>query len=652
MNETGYTIPGSVNFKRLKHSELVSTTLDTKSNQQASLGLLEQARKYRCVEGFINHRLYERYSSSQNYYFLRDVNFVLGDDRCKAAITYKDLLQFGAVQEHLKKLYKVRDYKGKMVQLCEYYKFHKEIPRMFSKEIYDTFFDHHDKKRKVEYIIITRKLKEQAGEDVKGQLEDQLKKLRQVKYEPFLADLGPFVKQTLAPRKEQHRLKTQPNDSIASLQHKLNDIFSVQDTSYSELLMKTFVDDQSVHFANSFKLFTAPAANPISTINITPGPIQPQQKFTVTSLITSALTSGTSSKNNLKYASQPQTKHSALGLDPAVVESLKRISFPDHHKDQKKQPVGLKKTSSQQKFAQNEAGAPHPSSTAASNTKPPPERTFKKSLTREPSLSTVRNKSSHSIKRGLTLTKRTAEEEVPKSAKREFTEFRITKKQSLEVDSNSPRKPQPIEKRPEPYLMKDDRLDAASTRGAGNWMSSKRVTSAKRNTLVEASHKNLKKSGDFDGIGPSHQSQAEAGSNLKVDIERLLKASGLMDMRTSRASMVKDMGATLKQSNLTKHKYTKSGPESLAQLTMSTARPVQNTLHSSNKNSQFQSKIRLASNEKDRIQKDKGIILGKKISMADHKPLLAESSTFNQPAVKLIKKTSGNNHQKKVSSRF
>lgn len=652
MNETGYTIPGSVNFKRLKHSELVSTTLDTKSNQQATLGLLEQARKFRCIEGFINHRLYERYSSSQNYYFLRDINFILGDDRCKAAITYKDLLQFGAVQEHIKKLYRIRDYKGKMLQLCEYYKFHKEIPRMFSKEIYDTFFDHHDKKRKVEYVIITRKLKEQAGEDVKGQLEEQLKKLRQVKYEPFLTELGPLAKQPVSLAKEKHRVKTQPNESIFSLQCKLNEIFSAQDTSYSELLMKTFVDEQPANFANSFKLFTAPTSNPISMINLTPGPIQPLQKFTVTSLITSALTSGTSSKNNLKYPTQPQGKPSALGLDPTVVESLKRISLPDGQKDAKKQVVGLKKTISQQKSLQKESAASQPSTTALSNSKPPPERTFKKSLTREPSLSTVRNKSSHSIKRGLTLTKRTVEDEGPKNSKREFNEFRITKKQSLEVDSNSPRKPQPAEKKPEPYLIKDDRGDAVSMRGAGSWLSSKRVPSAKRNTLIEAPQKNLKKSGEFDGPGLSHQSQAETGSHLKVDIERLLKASGLMDMRTSRANMAKDMGATLKQSTLSKHKYTKSGPESLEQLAVNTARPVQNTLQSASKNAQLQSKVRLASNEKDRIQKDKAIILGKKISMADHKPLLAESNTFNQPAVKLIKKSSGNNHQKKVSSRF
>jgi hypothetical protein len=644
MSETGYTIPGSVNFKRLKHSELVSTTLDTKSNQQASLGLLEQARKFRCVEGFINHGLYERYSSSQNYYFLRDVNQILGDDRCRAAITYKDLLHFGQVGEQLKKFYRIRDYRGQMAQLSEFYKFHKEIPRMFSKEIYDTFFDHHDKKRKVEYVIITRQLKEQAGEDIKGQIEEQLKALRQVKFEPLLADLGPYVKQTVSAPKPKPRLKTQPNDSLVSLQDKLNDIFSAHDASISELLMKTFVDEHSGQFAQSLKLFAAPAANPISTVNITPGPPQPLQKFTVTSLITSALTSATSSKHNFKFPSQPQSKQSTLGLDPAVVESLKRISFPDSQKDTKKPTVGLKKTGSQQKLSQKESLASQPSAAKHSLVKPPTDRTYKKSSTREPSVTTARNKSSHSIKRGLTLTKRTLEEEGPKSAKREFSEFRITKKQSLEADAVSPRKPQAAEKRPEPYLIRDDRLEAASTRGGGNWLAAKRVPSAKRNTLIEATQKGLKKSSEFEAAGPSHQTQPETGSHLKVDIERLLKASGLMDMRTSRASVAKDMGATLKQSGLSKHKYTKSGPESFAQLAMSTARPAPS--------SHFPNTIRLASNEKDRAQKDKGVILGKKISLTEHKPLLAESSTFNQPAVKLIKKTSTNNHQKKVSSRF
>ncbi len=641
MNETGYTIPGSVNFKRLKHPELVSTTLDTKSNQLAGPGLLDHARRFRCIEGFLNHRLYEKFSSSQNYYFLRDVNAIVADERCKAVITFKDLLDFSSPKESCEKLYRRKEYRRLIAEKCEFYKFHKEIPRMFSKEIYDTFFDHHDKKRKVEYVIITRMLKEQAGEDLKEKLEEQLMKLRQVKFEPFLADLGPADRQAARPARVAPVRKT-ANDSVASLQCKLEEIFCARDASYSELLMQSFAEEQP-----QFKLFSAATPNPMSTVHMTPGPAHPPQRFMVSSLLTSALTSTSSSKNNLRLAGPSQARPSALGLDPAVVESLKRISFPDT-RDPKKQAPGPKKPAPAPQKPQPRPAAPQQLGTGASS-KQPPDRVFKKSLTREPSLSTVRNKSSHSIKRGLTLTKRMLEEEGTKSAKREFSDFRITKKQSLEADSGSPRKPEAQEKRTEPYLLKEDRLDAASTRGANAWLSSKRVPSAKRNTLIEAQ----KRSGDFEDRGPSHQSHADPGAHLKVDIERLLKASGLMDLRTTRASVARDAGTSLKQSSLAKHKYTKSGPESLAQLTVSTARPAQPTSSASFKHSQLHGPLRLASKEKDRIQpKEKPLVLGKKVSLADHKPLLAESSTFNQPAVKLIKKSSGSSHQKKASSRF
>ena len=96
-------------------------------------------------------------------------------------------------EELVKRIYRKSEYKPKMIKLVEYYKFHKEIPRVFAKEVYDTFFDHHDRKRKVEFIAITRRLKEENGEDVKGELEKELKKFRDVQYEPMLKDLPPLI---------------------------------------------------------------------------------------------------------------------------------------------------------------------------------------------------------------------------------------------------------------------------------------------------------------------------------------------------------------------------------------------------------------------------------------------------------------------------
>ena len=667
MSNSGYTIPGSLNFKRLKNTELVSTNLETRSNQQASLGVVDQVRRFKCVEGFLNHKLYDRYASSQNYYYLRDINQIMGDERAHSVILIKDLAQFDTLEELMKKQYKMKDYKGKMQQLCEYYKFHKEIPRMFAKEIYDTFFDHHDKKRKSEYLIITRKLKEEAGENLKAQMEEHLKKMRMVKFEPFLVDLGPLTKiQNVQVKKEQRDLKKpEANDSIISLQNRLNKIFSNNDQSFSDLQMKTFVEEGSVSFVNTFgKSMLGTTRNQtngaISTVNATPNTSQSKQKFTISSVVSSALVS---SGGTLRSTNRFLTTNTNQGKTTKDLpeSSLRKISLPANHDGRKKEDqVYFKRTDSERKapiydLQKQEQSTRGPSSRFGQTQT---EKIFKKSLTREPSLTTTRNKSSHSIKRGLTLPQKNANQEPYKkitlNSKREASDFRITKKQTLEIDS--PNKASPTE-RQEAYLIRDEKGEGSSARGAGNWLSSKNgPASTKRNTFMEGSNRSLKRSMDFGAIGLTNKSPNEAGpNNLKVDIERLLKASGLMDLRTSRPNVTREAATTVNSIAGSKHhKYTKSGPETLIQLNLHTARPSNVTaLQISEKNTAFQSKVRLTSNEKERISKGKGIMLEKKISVTEPKMPFVESSTYNQPVVKLVKKSSNHNvHHKKASSRF
>ena len=57
-------------------------------------------------------------------------------------------------EEYLKRIYIKKEYKEKIKVLTEYYKFHKDIPRLFM--IPTTIFlnNFHDKKRKIEYYKI------------------------------------------------------------------------------------------------------------------------------------------------------------------------------------------------------------------------------------------------------------------------------------------------------------------------------------------------------------------------------------------------------------------------------------------------------------------------------------------------------------------
>ena len=109
----------------------------------------------------INKALYSKYSSSQNYYFTKDVNEILAGSRTPVVIKYKDSLTQDEEEEYLKRFYKGSEYDYKIRMLTEYYKFHKDIARMFMLPTTTTLNKYHDKKRRLEYIRVTKMLREE-----------------------------------------------------------------------------------------------------------------------------------------------------------------------------------------------------------------------------------------------------------------------------------------------------------------------------------------------------------------------------------------------------------------------------------------------------------------------------------------------------------
>jgi len=89
----------------------------------------------------------------------------MSDSRTPAVIKYKDLLVLDEEDEFLKRYYKLHEYDYKIGLLVEYYKYHKDIARLFMIPGTDTLNRFHDKKRKLNYVKITSKLK--AKEEAK-----------------------------------------------------------------------------------------------------------------------------------------------------------------------------------------------------------------------------------------------------------------------------------------------------------------------------------------------------------------------------------------------------------------------------------------------------------------------------------------------------
>jgi hypothetical protein len=58
----------------------------------------------------------------------------------------------------MKRTYLRTELKGKMTTLLEYYKYHKNIPRLFMPKIFKVINRFHERKRKLEYALIKRKL--------------------------------------------------------------------------------------------------------------------------------------------------------------------------------------------------------------------------------------------------------------------------------------------------------------------------------------------------------------------------------------------------------------------------------------------------------------------------------------------------------------
>ena len=72
----------------------------------------------------MNKALYSKYSSSQNYYYTKDINDIMTDGRTPAVMKYKDYVTYDEEDEYLKRYYKLHEYDYKIGLLCEYYKYH------------------------------------------------------------------------------------------------------------------------------------------------------------------------------------------------------------------------------------------------------------------------------------------------------------------------------------------------------------------------------------------------------------------------------------------------------------------------------------------------------------------------------------------------
>lgn len=102
--------------------------------------------------------LYHKYSSSQNFYYTKEVGSILADSRARSNIVFNDMLTIVKCEEFLRKAYDSETIRSKLRLLAEYYKYHEDVPRLFMTNLTHTIHNYYDKKRRINYLRITNQL--------------------------------------------------------------------------------------------------------------------------------------------------------------------------------------------------------------------------------------------------------------------------------------------------------------------------------------------------------------------------------------------------------------------------------------------------------------------------------------------------------------
>lgn len=111
---------------------------------------------------FVMDRFYVVYSQSQDYYHSNKIGSIMSQGSFPSVVQYNDIQTMLDEDEYLKRFYSLHEYDNKIKLLSEYYKFHKDIPRLFLIPTSKTLNKYHDKKRKIEYYRIKKLLVDEA----------------------------------------------------------------------------------------------------------------------------------------------------------------------------------------------------------------------------------------------------------------------------------------------------------------------------------------------------------------------------------------------------------------------------------------------------------------------------------------------------------
>lgn len=115
----------------------------------------------------LNSFLYNKFASSQNYYFTKNINHILSNPGSHPAIMMKQIQNIDSKCESMTRFFPTSEQNTHLKALTEYYKYHREVPRLFMIPISEIIHEYHDRMRRINYIKVAKLIGLQEGEKVK-----------------------------------------------------------------------------------------------------------------------------------------------------------------------------------------------------------------------------------------------------------------------------------------------------------------------------------------------------------------------------------------------------------------------------------------------------------------------------------------------------
>lgn len=200
------------------------------------------------VARILNQGLYNKYTSSIDYYYTKDINALLFKKRKAFCIKYFDDLVYDTPKEYLKKSFSLRESRVHMEDIKNFYTKFRDFPRFFEMPFFQIMGSMIRKHRRLEYYRVFKgKAKEEPSQIQELATKDEFQ---------LIDMLGESFKQNLSNQVQQGRSQRSRQDNP----HQANNSFINIQKSFKELkaakLNKNFIDFEHPFSSDYYQYYT------------------------------------------------------------------------------------------------------------------------------------------------------------------------------------------------------------------------------------------------------------------------------------------------------------------------------------------------------------------------------------------------------------